>query len=150
VPATSAKAQWGFGGYPWGWGYGGFGMGVGGYGGLPTGYPMGMAYGYESSPGMFGPPHPGGYGLYGLPVAGLPIGFPAYGLVAPNPMFGLGLTPLGAQSGLAERYLFKRGTGTLPQDVIIQRKMTAPMGTTTAPAVPGNTLAPAGAVRPGP
>jgi len=143
VPAVPASAQWGFGGWGGGWGYPGWGWGYGGIMGMPNGYPGGgMAYGYANSPGPFGPPYLAGYGFYGLPVAGLPIGFPGYGLVAPNPMFGLGLTPLGAQSGLAEAYLLGRGTGTTaPQGVLIQRKQTT---------MPTNAAAPAaGTARPG-
>lgn len=129
---SRARAQfpgYGYGGYGVG-GYGGFG-GYGGYGGY--GYPMG-GYGY----GGFGYGYPGyaGYGFggfgygygnpgfgYGYPTVGYPVGLPApmygyygggygFGYGGPgafNPLFGVGMTPLGLQSYLAERYVLGRG-----------------------------------------
>ena len=105
-------------GYP-GWGgYGGFyGYPAMGYGGMGYGY-GGMGYGYG---GMgYGNPMMGGgfYGGYG--------GYPAYGYGYPgfryygfgygnpgfytpglmNPLFGVGMTPLGAQSYIYETQVF--------------------------------------------
>ena len=96
--ASSASAQYynppGFGfGNPPGIGYGYPGMGYGGYG---YGYP-GLGFGY------------GGF-AYGAGYGGLTpytSGFTAPGTY--NPLFGLGLTPLGVQSAMAERYVLGRG-----------------------------------------
>jgi hypothetical protein len=111
-------------GYP-GWGYGGFygypGIGYGyGYGAIGLGYPgwgyggsyafpgigsgyAGWGYGYPFSAagyfGGFGYPMDYGFG-YGNP------GFFTPGLF--NPLFGVGLTPLGAQSYMIETQLFGR------------------------------------------
>jgi hypothetical protein len=88
----------GYGGYGYGYGYPGLG-----YGGYGYGYP-GLGYGF------------GGYGFgyggyaYGAGYGGLTpytSGFTAPGTY--NPLFGLGLTPLGVQSALAERYVLGRG-----------------------------------------
>ena len=75
---------YGMGGYGYGMGYGGMGYGMG-YGGFGYGYP---GYGY-------------GYG-YGYPNI--------YARTSPlyNPLFGVGLTPLGAQSYILETQLFGR------------------------------------------
>jgi hypothetical protein len=113
-------------GYP-GIGFGGLGYPGMGFGGV--GYP-GMGYGGLGYPGIgfgglgFGN---GGFGFGGFGAAGFgaATGFPTtpgagfqgfnpygYGGVYanyPNPMFGLGLTPLGVNSALTERYLLGRG-----------------------------------------
>jgi hypothetical protein len=85
-----------------------------GYPGLGYGYP---GYGY----GFMGFGYPGyGYGFFGgFPAYGFDAGFgyPSYAYVpygpfgpgSTNPLFGLGLTPLGVQSALGERYLLGRG-----------------------------------------
>ncbi len=73
--------------YP-GMGYGGMGYGGMGYGGMGYG---GMGYGF-GYPG-FG--YGGGYAGY-------------YGTGWRNPMFGVGLTPLGTQSYMTETRLFNR------------------------------------------
>jgi hypothetical protein len=124
LPPTLAHAQFiGYGGglgYP-GVGYGGLGYPGIGYGGL--GYP-GVGYGGLGYPGVgFGGL---GYGFGGLGFAGYGFasGFPAlaysyqgfnpYGYAGfypnyPSPMFGVGLTPLGVNSALTERYMLGRG-----------------------------------------
>jgi hypothetical protein len=111
VSATPARAQvivsGGF-GPPW-YGYDAFGYGYPGFGysyGFPV-YSYGVpVYGY-------------GYGVpvYGYTYSGLNYpgyGYPGYYPFGPsgalNPLFGLGLTPLGVQSALAERYLLGRGS----------------------------------------
>lgn len=111
LPATAARAQYfGYGGYG-----GGFAYGYPGYG---YGYP-GIGYGY-GFPGVgYGYGYPGvGYG-YGFPGMsfGYGYGYPGYGYGYPgfrpyitagtgpgmyNPLFGVGLSPLGVQSALAE------------------------------------------------
>ena len=87
----------GYGGY--GMGYGGYGMGYGGYGMGYGGYGMGYG-GY----GM-------GYGGYGMGYGGfgyMPGGIGMSGVGYWNPMFGVGLTPLGTQSYLYETRVFGR------------------------------------------
>ena len=93
--------------YP-GWGYGGYyaypGMGYG-YGMMGYGYPMmgGAGYGgYGYYPGFaYGGPGFRYYGFgYGNP------GFYTPGLM--NPLFGVGMTPLGAQSYLYETQVLGR------------------------------------------
>jgi hypothetical protein len=106
-------------GYP-GWGYGGFygypGMG---YGGMGYGY-AGMGYGYGGmgydSPVMGGGFYGGfggypayGYGGPGFGYYGFGYGNPGFytpGLM--NPLFGVGLTPLGAQSYIYETQVLGR------------------------------------------
>ncbi len=83
--AAWADGGMGYGGMGYGMGYGGMGYGMG-YGG------MGYGYGY---PG-FG--YGGGYAGY-------------YGTGWRNPMFGVGLTPLGTQSYMTETRLFNRVPG---------------------------------------
>jgi hypothetical protein len=93
--AVSQPAQAQFMGYgaPGGYGYGYPGYGYGAYG---------VGYGYS----MYGPI----YGAYG--PAGLgPNGYTLYGYGVGwyrNPYFGVGLSPLGVQSALSERYLLGR------------------------------------------
>ncbi len=94
-------------GYP-GWGYGGFyGYPGIGYGGFGYGYPMaavpyGYGYGYGYPAYAYGG-YPGfqyyGFG-YGNP------GFYTPGLA--NPLFGVGMTPLGVQSYLYETQILGR------------------------------------------
>jgi hypothetical protein len=135
--ATPARAQfYGYGaygypgmayGYPaygMGYGYGGLGSGYGGfgYGGLGYGYGYpGMGYGYGFGYPAYGAgfgfggvgPWGMGYG-YGSPGVGYGYGNLAYGnpyLLTGlfNPLFGVGMTPLGLQSYLYERNVLGRG-----------------------------------------
>jgi hypothetical protein len=108
VSSQSAKAQ-----FP---GYGGWGMGYGypawGYGGMAYGYP---AWGYG---GPYGYPYMGyGYPMYGFaygysyPRPGLGIGYGNLGFYPPglmNPLFGVGMTPLGVQSYMYETRVLGR------------------------------------------
>jgi hypothetical protein len=81
-----------------GMGYGGMGYGGMGYGGMGYG---GMGYGGMGYGGM-------GYG-YGYPGLGYGAGYAGfYGTGWRNPMFGVGLTPLGTQSYMMETRLFGR------------------------------------------
>lgn len=97
----AARAQ--FPGYGWGYGFPG--------------------YGYPAYPGPYGFGTPG-YGLgvgYGNGVPGLEIyyGSPAFGVAGSgsplvnspylNPLFGVGMSPLGSQSYLTESNLLGRG-----------------------------------------
>jgi hypothetical protein len=92
-----------YGGMGYGMGYGGMGYPGMGYGGMGygMGYPGmgygGMGYGGVGYSGM-------GYGGmgYGAGYAGF------YGTGWNNPMFGVGLTPLGTQSYMTETRLFNR------------------------------------------
>jgi len=130
-----ASAQFLGGGFGYGgWGYGGYGypgFGFGGYGvspyafGYGYGYPGygmmygGMGYGYPGF-GGFNPAYGYGYG-YGYPYPnitaanvlgyspGLPYAGPAMSSPYTNPLFGLGLTPLGVQSYFAESNTLGRG-----------------------------------------
>jgi len=105
-------------GYPFfGYGYGSPGMGYG-YGGPGYGYPIG---GYGIGPYGMGGSGYGGMG-YGMGYGGFGYGYPGYsygyGYGSPNiyartsplynPLFGVGLTPLGAQSYMLETQLFGR------------------------------------------
>ncbi len=119
-----------YGGY-YGYGYPAYGYGYPAYGyGYGYGYP---AYGYGYGYPMYGYPAYGyGYGYpafgygYGYPTYG--YGYPAYGVgygygypagyaygglpfAAPylNPLFGVGLSPLGVQSYFVESNLLGRG-----------------------------------------
>ena len=109
----------GYGGYGMYGGYGGYGypmMGGMGYGGF--GYPMmggmGYGYGYPMMGYGYGYPMMGGYGYgYGYPFgAGYP-GFSYTGALLSNPytnpLFGVGLTPLGVNSYFTEMNLLGRG-----------------------------------------
>ena len=102
-------------GYP-GWGYGGFyGYPAMGYGYAGIGY-GGMGYGGMGYGGMgYGGMGYGGMGFGGMGYGGMGYGFPGYryygfgygnpGFYTPglmNPLFGVGMTPLGAQSYLYE------------------------------------------------
>jgi hypothetical protein len=114
LPVATARAQY--------FGYGGFSYGYPGYG---YGYP-GIGYGY-GFPGVgYGYGYPGvgyGYGLpgvsfgYGYGYPGVGYGYAGYAYAYPgfrpyitagtgpgafNPLFGLGLSPLGVQSALTE------------------------------------------------
>ena len=94
-PGMGGGFGYGYPGMGGGFGYGGFGMGGGfGYGGLG----MGGGFGY------------GGLGNYG-PIYG--YGGPGPGVF--NPLFGVGLTPLGVNSALTERVMFGRGTASYPR-----------------------------------
>jgi hypothetical protein len=96
---------------------GGFGPPWYGYGDPGYSYP---GFGYSYGVPVYGYGVPGyGYGVpvYGYPYSGLNYpgyGYPGYYPFGPsgalNPLFGLGLTPLGVQSALAERYLLGRGS----------------------------------------
>jgi hypothetical protein len=105
-PTTRAQAQF-FGGYGFpGYGYG-MGMGFPGYG-YGMGYGLGYGFGY--------PPYSEGYLFNGAGVTmavpgpfGVYPGYGSYGYGASNPLFGLGLTPLGVNSAIAERYILGRG-----------------------------------------
>jgi hypothetical protein len=124
VPIEKAHAQYmGMGyGYP-GWGYGGWGYGGWGYPGWGWG-----GYGYPSIAYNYGYP---GYGFGNIPVSGnFVMGAPGYGYggfgygyggfgYAPggigmsgvgywNPMFGVGLTPLGTSSYMMETQVLGR------------------------------------------
>ena len=105
-------------GYGYGYGYPGYGMMYGGmgYGGMGYG---GMGYGYPGFGGFY-PAYGYGYG-YGYPYPnitaanvlgyspGLPYAGPAMSSPYTNPLFGLGLTPLGVQSYFAESNTLGRG-----------------------------------------
>jgi hypothetical protein len=105
---------WGYGGlYGWpamGYGYGGLGYGYGGLGYAGVGYP-GLGYGYGGlGYGYGGPGYGGVYPGFGYP-AYYGFGFGNPGFYTPglfNPLFGVGLTPLGAQSYMMETQLFGR------------------------------------------
>lgn len=110
--AAPARAQ-GFGYGAWGSGFGYPAYGYPGYG-FGYGYP---AYGVGGFAGYgFGYGFPGfGYATAGFNQPWIGPGFGAFANTAPglyNPMFGLGLTPLGTQSALTERYLLGRGIRT--------------------------------------
>ncbi len=123
MPARESRAQM--------LGYG-VGVGVPSGGGFYNGYPS-VSYPFTS----FGTPYPGmvygggglgygglgygGYGFNGLGYGGYPYGGMGYygagygpgyagfyGTGFRNPMFGVGLTPLGSQSYMAETRLFGR------------------------------------------
>jgi hypothetical protein len=134
MPTGTAHAQWGFGGGGWGypgWGYGGWGWGGYGYPSFAYnyGYP---GYGLGNIPvsGNFIMGGPGfGYGGYGGMgyggYGGMGYGFGGFGY-APggigmsgvgywNPMFGVGLTPLGTQSYMMETRLLGRVPRTSPR-----------------------------------
>ena len=124
-------------GYP-GWGYGGWGWGWGGYGypgmaynyGYP-GYGLGnipvygnyvmAAPGYGMGYGGYGMGYGGygmGYGGYGMGYGGYGMGYGGFGYMPGgigmsgigywNPMFGVGLTPLGTQSYMYETRVLGR------------------------------------------
>jgi hypothetical protein len=131
MPASKANAQFGgYGGYGWG-GYGGWGWGGYGYPGVAynygyPGYGMGVipvygnyvmgAPGYGGYGGYGG--GYGGYGGYGGGYGGYGYGFGGFGYSPGgigmsgvgywNPMFGVGLTPLGTQSYMMETRLLGR------------------------------------------
>jgi hypothetical protein len=118
----------GFYGYPgmgydgMGYGYGGMGYGYGGmgygYGGMGYGY-GGMGYGYGGMgygfPGMGGGFY-GGYGYPGYAYGGPGFQYYGFGYGNPgfytpglmNPLFGIGMTPLGAQSYMYETQVLGR------------------------------------------
>lgn len=133
MPAASARAQFmGYGGYGWGYpggGWGAYGWGWGGYG-----YP-GMAYNYGypgyglgnipvygnyvmAAPGYGGMGYGMGYGGYGMGYGGYGMGYGGFGYMPGgigmsgvgywNPMFGVGLTPLGTQSFFYETNMLGR------------------------------------------
>ena len=106
LPATEARAQYyGYPGMGGGFGYGFPGYGYSGMGG-GFGYPgIGGGYGYGYGPGLGGGVPGFGYGggYYGGGYYGGGFGYgasPIYGYGGPgpgvyNPLFGMGLTPLG-------------------------------------------------------
>ncbi len=117
VSSKTARAQFpGYGGmgmaygYP-GWGYGGFygypAMRFGyGYGAMGYGFP-GMGFGYYGGYGY--PAYGYGYGYPGFGYSGFGYGNPGFyspGLF--NPLFGVGLTPLGVQSYMYETQVLGR------------------------------------------
>jgi hypothetical protein len=127
VPPATARAQ--FPGYGWGDGFAGYGFPGFGYGAYAGPYGLGMpGYGYGfGMPGYgfglgygFGVP---GYGYalggYGVPGIGIYYGYPAFGVEGSgsaivnhpylNPLFGVGMTPLGLQSYVTESNLLGRG-----------------------------------------
>jgi hypothetical protein len=114
VPTATVHAQ--FFGYGYGYGVPAYGYGYG-YPGF--GYP-GYGYGYPGFAAGYGyPPYGSGFGYYGPGVGvgsfyGPGFGFGGYGygygFGSFNPYFGVGLTPLGVDSALTERYI--RGGGT--------------------------------------
>ncbi len=118
-PAVNANAQY-LGGL--GYGYGGYGNGYPAFGFTGAAfYPRGYGYGYPAAYAAGG-----GFPLYGYPNLG--VGYPGFGYAFggnpyingyllpgqayPNPLFGVGLSPLGVNSALTERYLLGRGTTT--------------------------------------
>jgi hypothetical protein len=154
APAAPAHAQ--FYGYGYGYGYGipgvgaPYGYGVPGYG-YGFGYP-GFGYGYPAYYGGFGYGAPGlGYG-----VAGTYPGIYGYGPSGPgdyNPLFGAGLTPLGVNSALTERYILGRGLATYTRGYgpgAVPRSPAVGGAPAAATVVPGpGTLAPGpGSYRP--
>jgi hypothetical protein len=111
-PFTSFGSPYGGMGYG-GMGYGGMGYGGMGYGGMGYG---GMGYGGMGYGGMgYGGMGYGGVG-YGMGYGGMGYGGMGYGAGYAgfygtgwnNPMFGVGLTPLGTQSYMTETRLFNR------------------------------------------
>ena len=127
LPAATARGQL--------MGYGGMGYGGMGYGGMGYGYPGmgygGMGYGY---PGFgYGGYGYGGYG-YGLPVggSGYGYGYPGFGYGyfpflpgLSNPLFGVGMTPLGVQSALFETNVLGRGRPANPAVTVLPYRTTA-------------------------
>ena len=125
TPRTCQAQFFGYGGYGfpgygmyggYAYGYPGMGFGYGGMG-YGYGYPMvgGMGYGYPMMGGLgYGYPMMGGYGYgYGYPYgAGYP-GFAYTGALLSNPysnpLFGVGLTPLGVNSYFTEMNMLGRG-----------------------------------------
>ena len=113
LSATQARAQYGmgYGGYGayGGMGYGGYGMGYGGMGYGGYGGYGGMGYGGIGYGGYGGIGNGGfnGYGYGGLGYYGLGAGYlpPGYSAGYINPLFGVGLSPLGVQSALGDRAL---------------------------------------------
>jgi hypothetical protein len=125
VSSQTANAQFpAYGGGGMVAGYPGFGFGMG-YPGMGYGYPIGGygigPYGMDGFGGMgYGGVGYGGMGYggmgYGMGYGG--FGYGGYGYGYPNiyaqtsplynPLFGVGLTPLGAQSYMLETQLFGR------------------------------------------
>jgi hypothetical protein len=125
VSSQTANAQFpAYGGGGMVAGYPGFGFGMG-YPGMGYGYPIGGygigPYGMDGFGGMgYGGVGYGGMGYggmgYGMGYGG--FGYGGYGYGYPNiyaqtsplynPLFGVGLTPLGAQSYMVETQLFGR------------------------------------------
>ena len=84
-----------------------FSLGVGP--GFGYGYGNGFGGGYGGA-GVAYPPYLYGYPAYGYPPGyGLGMGYGWTGPGSSNPLFGVGMTPLGVQSALSERYLLGRG-----------------------------------------
>jgi len=137
LTATEARAQfYGYPGMGGGMGYGYPGMG----GGMGYGYPGmggGMGYGYPGMGGGMGyaaPYYGGGFG-YGPSII---YGYGNTGPGVYNPMFGLGLTPLGVNSALTERYVLGRGLTTYSRGY---GQVTAPRTYSVGPGV-GTVLIP--------
>ncbi len=109
LPPSLAQAQmWGYGGYGYGFNsgysyvYPGYaGVGVGYYNGIPApayGGPVGFGLGY----GYGYPAYNYGYFANAYPGVRPPLGSAAG---YPNPLFGMGLSPLGVQGTLNDAYL---------------------------------------------
>jgi hypothetical protein len=138
LPALPVRAQFlGYGyGYPAygaGYGYGSLGYGGAyGYGGPGLGYGYGFGDGgYPAFGGAysFGAPGPS----FVTPYAPLGIYYGGPGPGVYNPLFGVGLSPLGVNSALAERYMLGRGVtryqngyGTVPPAIMAPVPATAP------------------------
>jgi hypothetical protein len=113
--APAANAQFANYGGMYGYGFpGGFGYGMSGFGGGFYGGP-GFGFGYPMMMGGFGYPgmgygFGGGYGFgYGYGPGAFLGGYPGYGMPGLwNPLFGVGMSPLGAQSFMYETQVLGR------------------------------------------
>ena len=165
VPTGFVRAQgfgygYGFPGYGYGmsgFGYGGMGYGYGGTGYGGFGYPgVGLGYGGNFGYSGFGYGVGMAYGGAGVSVGSpgpygywVPYGSPGPGVL--NPYFGVGLTPLGVNSALTERYLLGRGTTRYSSSYGPAQPSYAPSAFPATSAVPSTivTVPAAGAVAPG-
>jgi hypothetical protein len=167
LPATEARAQFYGPGYPGvagGYGFGAPGFGNGGFGAPGFGNGGFGAPGFGN--GGFGAPGfgNGGFGAPGFGYGGFGFGYPGYAYGAPyygggfgygfgpsiiygygnpgpgvfNPLFGTGLTPLGVNSALTERYVLGRGVTNYARGY---GQVTVP-GTVTGGVGPGAVLIP--------
>ena len=146
LPSSRAQAQYfgyGYPGYGFGSGFGfpgaGFGYGDPGYG---FGYPALGGYGYPGFGFGYGGLAPG----IALPGTLIPIyGYGGVGPGAYNPMFGLGLTPLGTNSALMERYMLGSGVATYSRGYATVAPRGAVVGGTGSGGAIVSTPAPLGA-----